>query len=143
MSGAAAEAAVEHAIILAMMLAAIDWLTAQINELTAWIEILAEPYLEQIRRLEAVHAAGDDQRPRRDRRDRADMTVFPVRPAPGVLGRWCPQVVQSGGKRKGSSASGHGNAGVSAALVNQRQRRPCPVLPWCPIPSAGHSTFAV
>jgi hypothetical protein len=56
-SGAAAEAAVEH-IILAMMLAAIDWLTAQINELTARIEVLAEPYLEQIRRLEAVHSAG-------------------------------------------------------------------------------------
>jgi hypothetical protein len=30
--------------------------------------------------------------------------------------KWCPQVAQSGGKRKGSNASGRGNPYLSAAL---------------------------
>jgi transposase len=32
------------------------------------------------------------------------------------VARWCPQVSQSGGKRKGSNASGRGNPYLSAAL---------------------------
>ena len=48
----------EHAAVLAMMLSLIDSYTAQIDELTARIEVLAEPYLHQIEQLDAVHGTG-------------------------------------------------------------------------------------
>jgi len=48
----------EHAAVLAMMLAAIDYYTARIQELTAKIEVLCEPYLHQIAQLDAVPGTG-------------------------------------------------------------------------------------
>ena len=46
----------------------------------------------------------------------ADMTVFPTAAHLVSWARWCPQLVQSGGKRKGANASGRGNRYLSAAL---------------------------
>jgi hypothetical protein len=40
------------------MLSLIDSYTAQIDELTAKIEVLAEPWLHQIEQLDAVHGTG-------------------------------------------------------------------------------------
>ena len=48
----------QHAGVLAMMLAAIDHHTTQIEELTARIETLITPWLHQIAQLDAVHASG-------------------------------------------------------------------------------------
>ena len=48
----------EHAAVLEMMLSLIDSYTAQIDELTARIEVLAGPYLHQIEQLDAVHGTG-------------------------------------------------------------------------------------
>src|SRR5712691_8537794 len=48
----------EHAAVLRMMLSLIDYYTAQIDELTAKIEVLAEPYLHQIGQIDAVHGTG-------------------------------------------------------------------------------------
>src|SRR5215470_4590915 len=106
----------EHVAILAMMLAAIDSFTAQINELTARIEILTEPYLDQIRQLEAVHGTGTISAQDVIAEIGVDMMVFPSAPHLVSWARWCPQVAQSGGKRKGASASGRGNPYLSAAL---------------------------
>src|ERR1035441_2195711 len=44
----------EHAAVLAMMLTTIDHYTTQIDSLTAKIEVLAEPYLHQIRQLDEI-----------------------------------------------------------------------------------------
>jgi transposase len=44
-----------------------------------------------------------------------DMTVFPTAAHLVSWARWCPQVSQSGGKRKGSNAAGRGNPYRSAA----------------------------
>jgi transposase len=106
----------EHVAILQMMLAAIDSFTAQIDELTARIEILTEPYLDQIRRLEAVHGAGTISAQDVIAEIGVDMTAFPTAPHLVSWAKWCPQVSQSGGKRKGSNASGRGNPCLSAAL---------------------------
>jgi transposase len=106
----------EHVAILQMMLAAIDSFTAQIDELTARIEILTEPYLDQIRRLEAVHGAGTISTQDVIAEIGVDMTAFPTAPHLVWWAKWCPQVSQSGGKRKGSNASGRGNPYLSAAL---------------------------
>ena len=106
----------EHAAILAMMLAAIDSCTAQISQLTARIEMLTEPYLDQIRRLEAVPGTGTISAQDVIAEIGTDMTVFPSAPQLVSWARWCPQVSQSGGKRKGNNASGRGNPYLSAAL---------------------------
>jgi transposase len=106
----------EHAAILAMMLAAIDHYTAQIEELTAKIEELTEPYLHQIDQLDAVHGTGRISAQDVIAEIGTDMTVFPSAPHLVSWARWCPQVAQSGGKRKGSNATCRGNPYLSAAL---------------------------
>jgi transposase len=106
----------EHVAILSMMLAAIDSLTAQIEELTARIEVLAAPYLRQIEQLDAVHGTGKISAQDMIAEIGVDMTVFPTAAHLVSWARWCPQVAQSGGKRKGANASGRGNPYLSAAL---------------------------
>jgi len=105
-----------HVAILGMMLAAIDSFTAQIEELTARIEVLAAPYLRQIEQLDAVHGAGKISAQDMIAEIGVDMTIFPTAAHLVSWARWCPQVAQSGGKRKGASASGRGNPYLSAAL---------------------------
>ena len=99
----------EHAAILAMMLAAIDHYSAQIQELT-------EPYLHQIEQLDAVPGTGRISAQDVIAEIGTDMTVFPTAAHLVSWARWCPQVAQSGGKRKGSNATGRGNPYLSAAL---------------------------
>jgi transposase len=105
-----------HAAILAMMLTAIDSFTAQIDELTTRIEVLAEPYLRQIEQLDAVHGVGTISAQDVIAEIGADMSVFPTAAHLVSWARWCPQVAQSGGKRKGANAAGRGNPYLSAAL---------------------------
>ena len=99
-----------------MMLAAIDYYTAQIEELTAKIEVLARPYLHQIEQLDAVHGTGTISAQDVIAEIGTDMTVFPTAAHLVSWARWCPQIAQSGGKRKGSNAAGCGNPYLSAAL---------------------------
>jgi transposase len=44
------------------------------------------------------------------------MTVFPTAAHLVSWAKWCPQAAQSGGKRKGASATGRGNRYIAAAL---------------------------
>ena len=106
----------EHAAVLKMMLSLIDSYTAQIDELTARIEVLAGPYLHQIEQLDAVHGTGKISAQDVIAEIGVDMTVFPTASHLVSWAKWCPQVAQSGGKRKGSNASGRGNPYLSAAL---------------------------
>jgi transposase len=106
----------EHVAILTMTLAAIDSFTAQIEELTARIEILAEPCLHQIEQLDAVRGVGITSAQDVIAEIGVDMTVFPTAAHLVSWAKWCPQVSQSGGKRKGANAAGRGNPCLSAAL---------------------------
>jgi transposase len=106
----------EHAAVLSMMLATIGYYTAQIDELTAKIEVLAEPYLHQIEQMDAVHGTGRISAQDVIAEIGVDMTVFPTASHLVSWAKWCPQAAQSGGKRKGSNASGRGNPYLSAAL---------------------------
>jgi transposase len=45
-----------------------------------------------------------------------DMTVFPTAAHLVSWAKWCPQVAQSGGRRKGANAAGRGNRYLGAAL---------------------------
>jgi len=106
----------QHAAVLAMMLAAIDYYTARIGELTAKIEVLCEPYLHQIAQLDAVPGTGVITAQDVIAEIGADMTVFPTAAHLVSWAKWCPQVAQSGGKRKGANAAGRGNRYLGAAL---------------------------
>jgi transposase len=106
----------DHVAVLGMMLAAIDNFTAQIEQLTARIETLTEPYLHQIEQLDAVHGTGRTSAQDVIAEIGVDMTVFPTAAHLVSWARWCPQVSQSGGKRKGANATGRGNPYLSAAL---------------------------
>ena len=106
----------QHAFVLEMMLANIGHLTAQIDKLSAQIEVLCEPYLHQISQLDAVPGFGIITAQDIIAEIGVDMTVFPTA---GHLASWarrCPQVTSSAGKRKGSNATGNGNPYIGAAL---------------------------
>jgi len=106
----------EHATVLAMMLAAIDCHTAQIEALTARIETLIEPYLRQVEQLDEIDGIGAICAQDIIAEIGADMTVFPTASHLVSWARWSPQVKQSAGKRKGSNATGRGNPYLGAAL---------------------------
>jgi transposase len=106
----------EHATVLAMMLTTIDHYTAQIEQLTAKIEVLTEPYLHQVGQLDEIDGIGMICAQDIIAEIGADMTVFPTASHLVSWARWSPQVKQSAGKRKGSNATGRGNPYLSAAL---------------------------
>ena len=106
----------EHAAVLAMMLAAIDYYTTQIQALTEKIEALAEPWLRQAGQLDAVPGIGPVCAQDIIAEVGTDMTVFPTAAHLVSWAKWSPQVRQSAGKRKGSNATGRGNPYLGAAL---------------------------
>src|SRR5258707_1298775 len=106
----------KHAAVRAMMLPPTEHYTAGIEELTGKIEVLCQPYLHQIEQLDAVPGTGVITAQDIIAEIGTDMTVFPTAAHLVSWAKWCPQVAQSGGKRKGANASGRGNPYLSAAL---------------------------
>jgi transposase len=106
----------QHAAVLAMMLTTIDHYTTQIDQLTARIEKLAEPYLHQVRQLDQIDGVGTICAQHIIAEIGVDMTAFPAASHLVSWAKWSPQVKQSAGKRKGSNATGRGNPYLSAAL---------------------------
>ena len=106
----------EHAAVLAMMLAAIDCYTAQIQALTARIETLIEPCLRQVEQPGEIDGIGAICAQDIIAEIGADMTLFRTASHLVSWARWSPQVKQSAGKRKGSNATGRGNPYLGAAL---------------------------
>jgi transposase len=106
----------EHAGVLAMMLAAIDHYTAQIEQLTARIEMLIEPWVHQAGQLDQIDGIGIICAQDIIAEIGTDMTVFPTAAHLVSWAKWSPRVRQSAGKRKGSNATGRGNPYLSAAL---------------------------
>ena len=109
----------EHAALLATMLARIDRLNADIDELTEVIERLLAPYEEQLQQAGSMPGWG-----RRTAQDAlaetgADMTRFPTG---AHLASWAGRTPldNSSGKRKGKSKSKKGNrylAGITGETV--------------------------
>ncbi len=106
----------EHAAVLAMMLAAVDHYTTQIEALTAKIEELIAPYLSQVDQLDAVPGIGPVCAQDIIAEIGTDMTVFSTAAHLVSWAKWSPQVKRSAGKRKGSNATGRGNPYLGAAL---------------------------
>jgi transposase len=106
----------EHAFVLAMMLANIDHLTAQIKELTGKIEALCQPYLHQIGQLDAIPGFGVITAQDIIAEIGVNMAVFPTAGHLCSWARQAPQVKEPGGKRKGKNATGQGNPYLGGAL---------------------------
>jgi transposase len=106
----------EHAFILAMMLDSIDRITAQVSELSARIGVLCEPYARQIAQLDAIPGFGIITARDILAETGTDMTVFATAGHLCSWARQAPQVSQSGGRRKGKTATGRGNPYIGAAL---------------------------
>src|SRR5262249_53893683 len=127
----------EHAAVRAMMLAVIDHYSAQIEALTATIEVLTEPWLHQIAQLDAVDGIGTICAQDIIAEIGTDMSVFPTASHLVSCAQWSPQVRQSAGKRKGSNTTGRGNPLPQRRTRRSRdQRRPHPVLPRRQVPAA-------
>jgi transposase len=77
----------EHAALLAKVLARIDRLSADIEDLSRVIDQLLAPYEEQLEQAEAGARLGTARRPGRRRRNRRGHDQVPHRPASGLLGR--------------------------------------------------------
>jgi transposase len=106
----------EHAFILEMMLDNTDHYTAQITVLDEKIAVLCEPYQRQVAQLDAIPGFGVTTAQDLIAEIGTDMTVFPTA---GHLCSWArvaPRPKESGGRRKGGSATGKGNPYVGAAL---------------------------
>ena len=132
----------EHAFVLAMMLANIDHLTAQIKELSAKIEVLCEPYARQIAQLDTIPGFGVITAQDIIAETGVDMTVFPTGGHLASWARQAPQVASSAGKRKGKNATGRGNpytggapgeaavnAGRTQTFLGAKYRRLCKHMP--------------
>lgn len=106
----------EHAFVLRMMLDNIDHHTAQIAVLDERIAVLCEPYERQIAQLDAIPGFGVTTAQELIGEIGTDMSAFPTA---GHLCSWArvaPRVKESGGRRKGKSATGRGNPYIGAAL---------------------------
>jgi transposase len=106
----------EHAFVLSMMLDNIDHYSAQIAVLDEKIAALCEPYERQIAQLDQIPGFGVKTAQDLIGKVGVDMTVFPTA---GHLCSWArvaPRVKESGGRRKGGSATGKGNPYIGAAL---------------------------
>jgi transposase len=132
----------EHAFVLAMMLENIDHYSAQIAALDEKIAVLCEPYTRQLAQLDAIPGFGATNAQDLIGEIGVDMTVFPTA---GHLCSWArvaPRPKESGGRRKGNSASGKGSpytgatlgeaavtAGPAQTFLGARLRRLCRHMP--------------
>jgi transposase len=106
----------EHVFVLQMMLGNIDHFTAQIAVLGERIAALCEPWEQQIAQLDAIPGIGVVNAQDLIAEIGVDMSAFPTAGHLCSWARLAPRVTESGGRRKGKSATGRGNPYIGAAL---------------------------
>jgi transposase len=105
-----------HGFLLGKMLARIDALNADINELDAVIEELITPFVSAVERIDEITGFGPIMAAGVIAEIGMDMTRFPT---PGHLASWAkyaPGVKESAGKKKGRGATGRGNRYLARIL---------------------------
>jgi transposase len=106
----------QHAFVLSMMLDNIGHYSAQIGALDEKIAAMCEPYQRQLAQLDQIPGFGVKNAQDLIGEIGVDMSVFPTA---GHLCSWArvaPRVKESGGRRKGGSATGKGNPYIGATL---------------------------
>ena len=125
-----------HAFLLAKMLARVDQLNRDIAEVDAKIEELIAPFEQAVERLDDIPGIGRTAASIILSEIGLDMTRFPTTGHLASWARFAPTTKESAGRKKGRSATGHGNpylarvlgeAAVSAGKTNtflgERYRR--------------------
>ena len=105
-----------HGFVLGMMLDNIDRLSAQIDKLTAQVEELIAPFERQVAQLDGIIGVGRTAAQDLIAEIGVDMAAFAT---PAHLVSWakfCPQVKESAGRRKGRNSRGKGNRYVAGVL---------------------------
>jgi transposase len=106
----------EHAFVLSMMLDNIDRCTRQVAVLDEKIAVMCEPYARQLAQLDQIPGFGVKTAQDLIGEIGVDMSAFPTA---GHLCSWArvaPRPKESGGRRKGGSATGNGSPYIGAAL---------------------------
>jgi transposase len=105
-----------HGFLLARMLAHLDAIDVDIAALEDRIAELIAPFTDVATRLDAIPGVGATAARVLIAEIGTDMTRFPTPAHLASWARFAPGVKQSAGKPKGTSASGHGNRYLAAAL---------------------------
>jgi transposase len=104
-----------HAFICQMMLARIDGLTSQIEELNLKIDQVIAPFERQVTQLDEVAGIGRISAQELIAEIGVEMTVFPTSDHLVSWAKYCPQPKESAGRKKNSS-TGKGNPWLSGTL---------------------------
>ena len=105
-----------HAFVCRIMLANIDRLSHQIDNLTTRIELLIAPFQHQVDQLDEVPGVGLIGAQDILAETGVDMSSFPTDAHLVSWARFAPQIKESAGRRKGSSTTGQGNPWLGGAL---------------------------
>jgi len=105
-----------HAFLLRKMLARIDTLTTDINDLDARIEAEIAPFADAAARLDAIPGVGPVAARVIIAEIGVDMTRFPTASHLAAWARFAPSVKESAGRKKGTGATGHGDRYLAAVL---------------------------
>jgi transposase len=125
-----------HAFLLAKMLARIDAITADIDDLDAHIEDQLRPFGDAVTRLQQIPGVGPVAAAVIVAEIGVDMSRFPTAGHLASWARFAPGVKESAGRKKGNGSTGHGNpylgrvlgeavvsAGRTSTFLGQRYRR--------------------
>jgi transposase len=106
----------DHAFVLSMMLDNIDHYSAQIAALDEKIAAMCEPYQRQVAQLDQIPGFGVKNAQDLIGEIGTDMSAFPTAAHLCSWARVAPRPKESGGSRKGGSATGKGNPYIGASL---------------------------
>jgi transposase len=105
-----------HAFLLSKMLARIDQINADIAELDTAIEAEIAPFAQQAAQLDEIPGVGLTAANVIIAEVGVDMSRFPTPAHLCSWARFAPTVKESAGRKKGNSATGHGNRYLAAVL---------------------------
>jgi transposase len=128
----------EHAFVLSMMLDNIDHYSAQITVLDQKIAAMCEPYKRQVAQLDQIPGFGVKNAQDLTGEIGAGMSAFP---AAGHLSSWArvaPRPKESGGRRKGGSATGK----ETRTPARHSARPPPPPAAPRPSPAPGSAAWS-
>ena len=125
-----------HAFLLAKMLARVDAITADIDDIDAHIEDQLAPFVDAATRLQQIPGVGPVAAAVIVAEIGVDMSRFPTAGHLASWARFAPGVKESAGRNKGNGSTGHGNpylgrvlgeavvsAGRTSTFLGDRYRR--------------------